>query len=84
MKEEKIKQIKDEIMKYLKRFPMIEDCKTGKLAKGILGDLLFAEYTVEKAIEMTIYETLEARRLEPELEKQLKKENKLKKIKDEN
>lgn len=72
--ENKIKKIKEKVMQYLKMFPVIEDCNTGKLAKGILGDLLFAEYNVEKAIDIAIYETLELRQLEPNLQEIIRKE----------
>ena len=76
--EKKVNEIKERVLDYLKRFPMIEDAKTGRLAKGVLGDLLFPEYTVEKAIEMAIYETLEARQLEPRLQEIIAKEKEIK------
>ncbi len=73
----KVEEIKNRMMAYLKRFPMIQDSETGELAKGIMGDLLFAEYTVESVIEMTIYETLELRRLEPKLQEIIRKEKEI-------
>ncbi len=76
MKEDKkVEEIKKRIMDHLKRFPVIMNAETGELAKCIFGDLMFAEYTVEKAIEMAIYETLEYRRVCDKQAKKYKDEN---------